>query len=145
MWGIYNPHKILPVGRLKGQKWPSGRPANGQKNNRWACRSTARSTAPRTREQRLSGHRLPGRPSWIQRADSLSGRPPGRTEAFPGSRALWRSTDPVDRPPQLGCVHVLCTSIDRPGRPLTATVDRQSPAWQIWDLKTWYFILYKIP
>ena len=79
-----------------------------------------------------------------------SGRPPGRPYQIQRAIALWpvdragiqraelsaRSTDPVDRrlsrkqsslavdrPPQQSNVHVLCTSVDRPGRPLTATVD----------------------
>ena len=48
---------------------------------------------------------------------------------FPESRALWRSTDPVDRPSSQAGVHVLCTSVDRLGRPTEAR------SGQIRDLK----------
>ena len=82
--------------------------------------------------------RLPGRPGLDPESNgSLAGRPPGRpdldTESRLSVRSIARSTGgfsreqsslAVDRPPQLGCVHTLCTSVDWPGRPPTATVDR---------------------
>ena len=72
-----------------------------------ACRSTARSTGQRSYFRPLC-HRSTGRSTEarIQRAVSLSGRPPG---AFPESRALW-TVDRVGRPallPELACTSCL--------------------------------------
>ena len=146
-WGIYNPIRNLPVGSWKRARLPFR--STGQRSNFWPLR------LPIDRDwiQRAMALWPVDRPvdrSRIQSAYSLSGRPLGRPEAFLESRALWRSTDPVDRPPQLGCVHALCTSVDRPGRPPTATVDRSgrppvSQSSLIWDEKLGYFDLNKIP
>ena len=111
--GIYSPIWNLPVGSWKGLKCPSGRPGgrptNGHIFDRWAHRSTETGY----REQSS----LPVNRGHFQRAE-LSGR----------------STGPVDRPTSLGCVHVLCTSVDRSSRgPVdrlllqsTGPVDRQT-------------------
>ena len=138
-WGIYNPFENLPVAAEKGQNALPVDRSTGQRSKIWPL-SPAVDRAQNQRATALWPVDHPVDRGWKQRADSLSGRPPGRPEAFPDSRALWRSTDPVDRPPQLGCVHALCTSVDRPGRPLTATVDRQPASQPIMDLKTWVFI-----
>ena len=77
-----------------------------------------------------------GRPA---REPLLSGSSPGRPEAFPESRALWRSTDPVDRPPQLGCVHACARQstvpVDRLLLRSTGSADRQSASPAIIGLK----------
>ena len=124
-WGIYNPQKNLPVGREKAKiGFPVDRP-----------------TVKKVTVEPCG--RTPGRPCQL-REQRLSGRSTARsTETEKKSNALCPVDRPVDRrlsreqsslavnrdgrrPPQLGCVHILCTSVDRPDRSPTATVDRQS-------------------
>ena len=67
------------------------------------CRSTARSTRTGYREQQLSA---------------------GRPGPFPYSRALWTVDRQVDRSTSSWLRARLCKSVDRTGRPTSATVDR---------------------
>ena len=109
-WGIYKPHEKLAVGavfhpwRLAVDR--PGRPPTVKNLTVGALRSTARSTVP------------------IQRANALW--PVDRSVDRP-SLTVDRSVDrlhprvgylqSVDRLKWLASVHVLCTSVDRSGRP----------------------------
>ena len=66
------------------------------------------------------------------------------TGAFQRAEALWRSTDPVDRPSSQAGVHVCACrstdSVDRLGRPTSSSVDRsgrptEAMSGQLRDLK----------
>jgi len=147
-WGIYSPIRNLPVGSWKGPNCPSGRPANGHIFYRWAQRSIpGRPSLDPERNGSLVG-RPPGRPSWYKEQSSLPVDRVSRPGPFPDSRgslAVDRSGRPVQQP---GCVHVLCTSVDRPGRPPTATVDRSgrsavSESSQIRDWKLEFLLSIK--
>ena len=91
------PHFKSARWQKKRPSWPSGRSANSQIFDRWACQSTARSTAPRTREQRLSGpvDRSVDRPSKLACVHVLGhvGRPVWSTDHWSGrpSRSTARA------------------------------------------------------
>ena len=100
-----------PLGSSQQLCTTVGRPAwstaNGQKSDRWASGRPARSTEAWNREQTVS-----------------AGRSARSTGAFQRAEALWRSTGSVDRPSSQTGVHVLCTSVNRLGRPTSSSVDR---------------------
>ena len=109
------PKTPLYIGLEKTSRWghfsalaADGRPArstaNGQISDRWSLDRPANRPCPGYREQALCPVDRPGP---FQRAE-LSGR----------------STGSVDRPSSQTGVHVLCTSVDRPGRPTPGSVDR---------------------
>ena len=109
-WGVFiTPTNSARWQSSKGQNCPSGRPggrsANGHNYDHWAT----------------------GRPKTGNREQSslLVDRAVDQGH-FQIAEALWQSTDPVDRPPSLGCVHVLCTSVDRLLPRSIGPVDRQT-------------------
>ena len=109
--------EMAPVERV-------GRPAESS-----ALCIQSRSTGPvdRRHNGQKSDHCASGRPGLdTESSSSLPIDRPGRPGPFPESRALWTVDRPVDRSTSLGCVHVLCTSVDRTGRLTSASVDRQT-------------------
>ena len=104
---IYRPLKKLAVtvqsAALATVGRPPGRPANGQKTDRWA-----------------SGRPRPGTES---RSLCRSTGPVDR--GFPESRSSLRSTGSVDRPSSQNWCARLCTSVDRP---TPSSVDRSGRA-----------------
>ena len=109
--GIYSLKSNLPVGSSKGQFCPSGRPggrpANGHFYDLCATGRPAGQPGPGNRE-------LCSLP--VDRAVDRG--------HFQRAEALWRSIDPVDRPSSQNNRAHLCTSVDRTGRPTSASVDR---------------------
>ena len=103
-----------------------------------AFRSTARSTVPIQRANALwPVDRSVDRPSLT--VDQSVDRPHPRV-------GYLQSVDrPIDRPKWLASVHILCTSVDRSGRPTLGPVDRQSLADSKSGLKTWVFNILKNP
>ena len=86
-----------------------------------------------------------GRPTWsietgYREQSSLPVDRHGRPGPFPESRALWTVHRPVDRPTSHGCVHVLCMSVDRSGRPTSASVDRQTASTVILGFRNSVFL-----
>ena len=144
MGGYLYPIWNLPVGSRKGPDWPfgrlAGRLANGQKIDRWALRSTARSTVPDPESNCSLTGRPPGRPgldpesngrpsdrpSWYREQSSLPVDRVDRPGPFPDSRGSLA----VDRPISLAactfCARRSIGPVDRPLLRSTCPVDRQS-------------------
>ena len=112
-WGINSPIEKLAVG-ADFQPWRlavdrPGRPPTVKNLTVGAFRSTARSTVPIQRANARPVDRSVDRPSLT--VDRSVDRPHPRV-------GYLQSVDrPVDRPKWLASVHVLCTSVDRSGRP----------------------------
>ena len=139
--GIYNPIKSYPFGQDsrifllsvdRPVDWPTvgfptvvpsvDRPIDRglETESRTLCQSTARSTSQRSDFRPLC-HRSTARSTedWIQRVEPLCRSTGSRSI----EQTLWRSTRSIDRPSSLNGHARLCTSVDRTGRPTSASVD----------------------